>query len=91
MVGPRTGFVRTTKVVGGLTCLASLGRPRGAVALCGAYCRIEGRRVAVSGALSDPPASPVPGAESLHDASVFRNTFRARLEGVARLIHLTDE
>jgi hypothetical protein len=86
MVGPRRGFVRTTKVVGGLTW----GVRAAPWALRGAYCRIEGRRVGGSGALSAPPASPVPGAESLHDSSVFRNRFRGRLEGVVRLIHLTE-
>jgi hypothetical protein len=91
MVGPRRRFVRTTKVDGGVTWpRLPVVRAASWVLRC-AYCRIEGRRVAVSGALSAPSAAAVPGAESVRDSSVFRNIFRGRPMGVARLMHLTDE
>src|SRR3954469_18090387 len=44
--------------------------------LRGAYCRIEGRRVAAAGAPAAPRASAVPGAETLRTSCAFRNTFR---------------
>ena len=56
-------------------------RPRRRSALRGAYCRIEGRRVAVAGALAAQRSSAVLGAESLRTSSAFRNTFGGRPGG----------
>ena len=65
---------------------SSVGRV--ASVLRGAYCCIEGRRVAVGGRSPAPRASPVPGAESLRTSSVSCNTFRAWPKGCARLTEI---